>query len=116
MLPLRWLVAATALLSTTVVVLAQTNRDPWSGCVDPENPDAADIVKIGDRHTICLTLGPGGNWAAGVKYGRYTWRPVADQYSRFHIPDCKLAMNTIIVLVEYEIESYYLILTFCLFF
>jgi len=84
MVPLRWLVAA-VLLSFTVA--QEASRVPWIGCVDPANPDAVENIKIGDPHTICLTLGPGGNWAAGVEYGRYTWRPKADEYSRFYIPD-----------------------------
>jgi hypothetical protein len=65
-----------------------TTIGSWSGCVNPNEPNTPEVIQIGKPHTICLTLGQGGNWAAGVTYGRYTWRPVADQYSRFHIPDC----------------------------
>ena len=78
-----------SLLGFTFSQTGSPTPAPWSGCVDPNNPDKPEIIKIGSPHTICLTLGPGGNWAAGVKYGRYTFRPKADQYSRFHIPKCK---------------------------
>jgi hypothetical protein len=60
----------------------------WSGCVNPNEPDKPEVLQIGKAHTICITLGQGGNWATGVTYGRYTWRPKADEYSRFHIPNC----------------------------
>lgn len=63
------------------------NADGGLGCVDPENPLSPEPpVKIGERHTICLTLGDSIDWGDGVEYIRYTFRPIADQYSKFHVP------------------------------
>ena len=107
MLSLRLVVVIASLLgftasqgptpSPTPSSTAAATPAPWSGCVDPNNPNNPDIIQIGKPTTICLTLGPGGNWAAGVRYGRYTWRPIADQYSKFHIPKCK-SIREIVVL------------------
>ena len=85
---------------------------PWSGCVDPNNPNKPEIIQIGNPTTICLTLGPGGNWAAGVRYGRYTWRPIADQYSKFHIPKCKLIRNIVNLTTVMERNTFLLKLLF----
>lgn len=107
------------LASLFVLTLSQTQKSPsptsgptvapWSGCVNPNNPNQPEIIKIGSPHTICLTLGPGGNWAAGVEYGRYTWRPNADEYSRFHIPQCE--SNTKMLMYEYSNDCHFYILT-----
>lgn len=85
MLVLRLLFAFASIAFTVAQTPAPTPQ-PWSGCVDPNNPDVPEQVKVGSRHTICLTIGPGGNWAAGVSYIRYTFQPKGDEYSRFHIP------------------------------
>jgi hypothetical protein len=92
-----------SLLILTLILIETQAQSQWTGCIDPDNLDSPDLVKIGERHTICITVGPGGSWAgikgsdgtyAGVEYMRYTWRPTADQYSRFHIPNCKSFWNT----------------------
>lgn len=68
---------------------AQNTTDAWGGCVFPNDPDASTDVKIGDPTPVCITVGPGGSWAAGVPYVRWVFTPKADQYSYFRIPDCK---------------------------
>lgn len=61
----------------------------WGGCINPDDPDGNQLVKIGQPTAVCLTIGPGGNWAAGVRYLRFIFTPKADQYSQFHIPKCR---------------------------
>eukprot|EP00542_Grammatophora_oceanica_P019166 CAMPEP_0194027284 /NCGR_PEP_ID=MMETSP0009_2-20130614/1457_1 /TAXON_ID=210454 /ORGANISM="Grammatophora oceanica, Strain CCMP 410" /LENGTH=272 /DNA_ID=CAMNT_0038666297 /DNA_START=45 /DNA_END=863 /DNA_ORIENTATION=+ len=79
---------ATPVVSTgTPTTTAMPTFTPWSGCTDPKNLEGEDkLITIGKKHTICFSIGPGGNWAAGVSYLRYTFQPIADEYSRFHIP------------------------------
>mmetsp|Transcript_21000 Transcript_21000/g.37925 ORF Transcript_21000/g.37925 Transcript_21000/m.37925 type:complete len:366 (-) Transcript_21000:318-1415(-) len=62
----------------------------WDGCNDPNTPGAPHVVKRGDPTTVCLTLGPNGNWGREtplIKYFRLNFQPEADEYSRFQIPN-----------------------------
>mmetsp|Transcript_12049 Transcript_12049/g.26089 ORF Transcript_12049/g.26089 Transcript_12049/m.26089 type:complete len:295 (+) Transcript_12049:280-1164(+) len=60
---------------------------PWR-CVNPDAPEADDgRVRRGSRTTVCLTVGPGSNWAEVVQYVRYVFRPTADEYSVYRIPN-----------------------------
>jgi len=68
---------------------ATQNTTAWGGCVFPDNLDRPTQVKIGDATPVCITVGPGGSWAAGVPYVRWVFTPKADQYSYFRIPDCE---------------------------
>lgn len=62
---------------------------PWR-CVNPDAPEADDgRVRRGSRTTVCLTVGPGSNWAEVVQYVRYVFRPTADEYSVYTIPNCE---------------------------
>lgn len=65
--------------------LAQCDDSAWGGCVDPANP--GKLVRRDSATTVCLTLGPDGNWADGVEYVRFSFKPEADKYSRFTIPN-----------------------------
>lgn len=60
----------------------------WTGCINPDDPTASTLVRIGQPTAICLTIGPGGNWASGVNYLRFIFTPKADVYSKFVIPNC----------------------------
>jgi hypothetical protein len=62
----------------------------WGGCVDPApgSRGGSNKVTIGDKTTVCLQLGNGDNWAAGVEYIRLTLQPKADEYTRFFVPTC----------------------------
>lgn len=60
----------------------------WEGCVDPTS-SIDSKVKKGQLTQVCFTTGPGGDWGNGVTYNRYSFRPVADQYSRFTVPGCE---------------------------
>ena len=61
----------------------------WKGCVDRLNPQA--LVTIGEKTTICLVLTNAADWTETVtSYTRLSFQPVADEYSRFHVPNCTL--------------------------
>lgn len=71
---------------------SNSTTDGWGGCVFPNDPTKSTDVKIGEPTPICITVGPGGSWAAGVPYIRWVFTPVADQYSYFRIPDCEFIL------------------------
>jgi hypothetical protein len=58
----------------------------WGGCVDPDDREA--LVTVGKKTTICLVLGDGIDWAEPRTYMRLHFQPIADDYSRFHVPNC----------------------------
>mmetsp|Transcript_50151 Transcript_50151/g.76277 ORF Transcript_50151/g.76277 Transcript_50151/m.76277 type:complete len:280 (+) Transcript_50151:128-967(+) len=60
------------------------NADVWGGCVDPENRGA--LVTIGQKTTVCLVIGDGVDWQKQRTYMRLHFQPIADDYSRFHVP------------------------------
>jgi hypothetical protein len=60
---------------------------PWGGCVDLADPEAK--VEIGKETTVCLVLGDGADWSKERSYLRLNFKPKADEYSRFHVPQCK---------------------------
>lgn len=43
-------------------------------------------VTIGEPTTICLNIADGANWTSSRTYLRLNFQPIADQYSRFHVP------------------------------
>ena len=57
----------------------------WSGCVSPEG--GFQPVTIGKPTTICLVLSNNGDWSSETNYMRLNFSPIADQYSRFHVPE-----------------------------
>lgn len=57
----------------------------WSGCVSPDG--ASQLVTIGKPTTICLVLSNNGDWSSETNYMRLNFSPIADQYSRFHVPE-----------------------------
>jgi hypothetical protein len=61
------------------------DEGPWQGCVDPLLPDAK--VEIGKETVICMILGNNFNWQEPLEYLRLNFRPEADSYSRFHVPN-----------------------------
>jgi len=60
-------------------------EDAWGGCVDPEN--GYQLVTIGQKTTICLVLANNGDWSTETDYMRVNFQPIADEYSRFHVPE-----------------------------
>lgn len=80
-----WLLGTCHAQNSTAVKNSTTTQ--WTGCVSPNDP--TEVVSIGSPTTICFVAGNGVNWAAGVTYLRFSFRPNADEYSRFHIPGCE---------------------------
>ena len=99
---LRWSVVLLLVL-TTIVTGQESNEtdaattaapvptDQWSGCVNPGNPN--QLVTIGKKTTVCLTLANGMDWSTELTYIRLAFNPVADEYSRFHVPSCKYLLS-----------------------
>ena len=77
--------------TTTPVTTAPTGSptDEWGGCVDPITRNS--IVTIGQQTTICLVIADGVDWQAERTYMRLHFQPIADQYSRFIVPQCKFS-------------------------
>lgn len=71
--------------STLFIATSFAESDDWVGCVDPENPTKK--VRRLQRTTVCLGIGPGGgmDWANAGKYGRYSFKPEADKFSKFTV-------------------------------
>jgi hypothetical protein len=66
----------------------------WTGCDDPAT--MGEPILIGKKTTICVVLASNADWNPGLpatKYLRLSFQPVADEYSRFHVPSCKSPMN-----------------------
>lgn len=76
-------------LAFSPLLVEGQDSDPtgWEGCVDPENRDA--LVTIGEKTTICLVIADGVDWSFERQYMRLHFQPIADEYSRFHVPNCK---------------------------
>jgi hypothetical protein len=45
-------------------------------------------IAIGETTMVCLQVGNNVDWTGGVQYVRAAFEPIADQYSKFHIPNC----------------------------
>jgi hypothetical protein len=56
----------------------------WQGCVDPNL--GFQPVTIGQPTTVCLVLSSSPDWATSMSYLRLNFQPIADEYSRFHVP------------------------------
>jgi hypothetical protein len=46
-------------------------------------------VRRGETTTVCLYVGPAGNWNNNVSYKRFSVNLVADEFSSYQIPGCK---------------------------
>lgn len=83
---LSLLLICSILFSTTSVVRGDVSSNSgWIGCVDPENPTKK--VRRGQRTTVCLGVGPDGDYAGAATYQRYSFKPITDEFSRFTIPN-----------------------------
>lgn len=78
--------AATMEPSTEPSILP-TGTDQWNGCYDVNDPSA--LVTVGQKTTICFVIADGIDWREERQYLRLHFQPVADTYSRFHVPRCK---------------------------
>lgn len=69
---------------STTADASVTSETTWTGCVDPEN--GYEPVTIGQPTTVCLVLANDGDWSSETTYMRLNFKPTADEYSRFHVP------------------------------
>jgi len=74
--------------SSHLELVAGQNTSQWGGCVNPSGSGSSEVT-IGQTTFVCLQIGNSEQWNAGVNYIRLSFSPIADEYSRFHIPNCK---------------------------
>lgn len=56
-------------------------------CVDPNNRELTYLLRRGENTTVCLYIGPDGDWnSKDVKYKRFTFNMIADEFSSYEIP------------------------------
>jgi len=61
-------------------------------CVDPNNREVTHQVRKGDITTVCLYVGPNGDWNNNIDYKRFSVNLIADEFSSYDVPGCKLVM------------------------
>ena len=83
-----------------VVIVEDERRDLQSStsssssfdCVDPRNPTLTRIVRKGDPTTVCLFVGPDGDWNNNISYKRFSVTLTADEFTSYEIPGCEYGM------------------------
>ena len=85
--------SAVSLLFLARGVLAQNGTEAsmqsqWQeyDCFDPTAPS---LVRRGQSTTVCLYVGPGGDWNDATNYKRFSVNLVADEFSSYNVPGCK---------------------------
>lgn len=58
-------------------------------CYDPNNREDTHQVRRGEIMTVCLYVGPGGDWNSDISYKRFSVNLIADEFSSYDIPGCK---------------------------
>jgi hypothetical protein len=58
-------------------------------CVDPSNRGGTHVVRRGEPTTVCLYVGPAGNWNSNINYKRFAVNLKADEFSSYRIPGCE---------------------------
>jgi len=61
-------------------------------CVDPNNREVTHQVRKGDITTVCLYVGPNGDWNNNIDYKRFSVNLIADEFSSYEVPGCKFVM------------------------
>lgn len=87
------LTIATLLLNLTPTTHAQsttTSNNPYS-CIDPLNLYTTEVRK-GENTTVCLYVGPDGDWNSDISYKRFSVNLVADEFSSYRIPGCEFSV------------------------
>mmetsp|Transcript_27032 Transcript_27032/g.40003 ORF Transcript_27032/g.40003 Transcript_27032/m.40003 type:complete len:238 (-) Transcript_27032:158-871(-) len=72
------------LLNILLLLIVRLTASEWAGCILQSDEDKG-VVKRDKVTPVCLTIGRDGNWARGEPYSRYSFKPVADEYSRFTV-------------------------------
>eukprot|EP00571_Detonula_confervacea_P012126 CAMPEP_0172313488 /NCGR_PEP_ID=MMETSP1058-20130122/20296_1 /TAXON_ID=83371 /ORGANISM="Detonula confervacea, Strain CCMP 353" /LENGTH=272 /DNA_ID=CAMNT_0013027145 /DNA_START=53 /DNA_END=871 /DNA_ORIENTATION=- len=55
-------------------------------CVDPSNREIAHVVRRGEITTICLYVGPDGDWNSNIDYKRFSVNLISDEFSSYEVP------------------------------
>lgn len=71
---------------TTTTTATITSFD----CIDPNNREVTHQVRRGDITTVCVYVGPDGDWNDNISYKRFSVNLIADEFSNYEIPGCKL--------------------------
>ena len=85
--PSPLLLAALLLLCWAAVPLALAQDKIASyDCVDPNNRESTYRVRRGELTTVCLYIGPGGDWNSNIEYKRFSVNLIADEFSSYEVP------------------------------
>lgn len=58
-------------------------------CVDPSNREGTHVIRRGQMTTVCLYVGPAGDWNRNLEYKRFSFNLKADEFSSYQIPGCE---------------------------
>jgi len=70
----------------TTIPESTTTTNTFYDCIDPGNPELTSIVRRGEITTLCLYVGPEGDWNDNIEYKRFSVNLQADEFSSYHIP------------------------------
>jgi hypothetical protein len=93
LLPLLQLPMIEAQPTTTATTTA------WSGCINPKLTTKQNWIRAQQPTRVFLSIANTTNWSAGAAYTRASFEPLADVYSRFHIPNCTFSYLLIYLLI-----------------
>ena len=96
----RLLLSSICLLLTTLPVSQSQSTITSYDCVDPNDRERTHQVRRGDLTTICLYVGPDGDWNSDINYKRFSVNLVADEFSSYDVPECE-CIKSIIPAVRY---------------
>ena len=87
------------LLTSLPVTLSQSTITSYD-CVDPNDRERTHQVRRGDLTTICLYVGPDGDWNSDINYKRFSVNLVADEFSSYDVPECECINNILYQLYD----------------
>lgn len=66
--------------------LSQNRTISSYDCVDPTNREIAHVVRRGEITTVCLYVGPDGDWNSNINYKRFSVNLISDEFSSYEVP------------------------------
>ena len=86
---MRTTVSSLVLMMATSIIVVTSQDDGWTGCINQSLNKNQNLVRIQQPSRVCLSIANDTNWNSGsTSYIRASFEPKADEYSRFHIPNC----------------------------
>ena len=86
---MRTIVSSLVLMMATSIIVVTSQDDGWTGCINQSLNKNQNLVRIQQPSRVCLSIANDTNWNSGsTSYIRASFEPKADEYSRFHIPNC----------------------------